>query len=76
MSIGPTGVSQVSIGFRMEPDLFGHNSQGSKNIKNPLFSGFCGRHRMLSELIGSGQMVEPGGIEPPSISPTLQDLRT
>jgi hypothetical protein len=74
MSIGPTGVSQVSIGFRMEPDLFGHNSQGPKNIKNPRFSGFCGRHRMLSDVIG--QMVEPGGIEPPSISPTLQDLRT
>ena len=58
MSIGPTGVSQVSIGFRMEPDLFGHNSQGPKNIKNPRFSGFCGRHRMLSDVIG--QMVVPG----------------
>jgi hypothetical protein len=24
----------------------------------------------------AGELVEPGGIEPPSISPTLQDLRT
>jgi hypothetical protein len=47
-----------------------------KTQKNPRFSGFCGRQRMLSDVIGSGQMVEPGGIEPPSISPTLQDLRT
>jgi hypothetical protein len=38
--------------------------RNSKSIKNPRFSGRCGRQRMLSDVIGSSQMVEPGGIEP------------
>jgi len=38
--------------------------------KNPHLGGFCVSSRPTSD----DELVEPGGIEPPSASPTLQDL--
>jgi hypothetical protein len=71
-------------GYDATPAALGERGNGSRVEQKSWpkvglawgIEGALGGRKPPEMAISAAQMVEPGGIEPPSTSPTLQDLRT